>query len=375
MDPFSNVEMTPMIAALPKADLHRHQEEVARLERVVAQRQRRAAHDWRPSARQVYLETPPGLERLTGVYAPDASLDLGDAPADAPEYLIAKMADALEDAAAVGAWLVEVRFGVGGLALLRPDFMALFREAERRVQASYPQLRAEAIGLLFVISDPAQQHVVEQQLETCLRAARNGLAGIDFIARPYDKVADPSTWAVVYNLAARAADAGLGITVHAGEFSTANIAAALRVPGLRRLGHAVHAADDPRLLDALIRSDATVECSLTCNVVLGATTSYEAHPIRQFVVHGVPVALSTDLPIHIGTTIGREYAIAAALGFTPGQLLEFTRNAFRASFTTAERKRSLMAELQQWQAGHGYGDVSADAMGDRSTPALLKESG
>jgi adenosine deaminase len=312
---------------------------------------------------------------LTGVYAPDNGLALDNVPAEIPEYMIAKIADALEDGAADGAWLVEVRFGVGGLALLRPDFIAMFREAERRVRASYPQLRAEALGLLFVTSDPAQQHVAEQQLETCLRAARDGLAGIDFIAQPYDREADPSTWTAVYNLAARAADAGLGITAHAGEFSTANIAAALRVPGLRRLGHAVHAAGNPHVLEALARSNITVECSLTCNVILGAAPSYEAHPIRQFMANGVPVTLNTDLPIHIGTTIGREYAFAAALGFTPEQLLEFTRNAIRASFTTAERKRSLMAELQQWQAGHGYGNVSAGTTSDRSIFALFKESG
>ena len=41
-----------------------------------------------------------------------------------------------------GAVLVEVRFG--NETVLRPGFMELFREAERRVQARYPRLRAEA---------------------------------------------------------------------------------------------------------------------------------------------------------------------------------------------------------------------------------------
>lgn len=144
---------------------------------------------------------------------------------------------------------------------------------------------------------------------------------------------------------AERAAAGLGITVHVGEFSPANLAAALRLPGLGRLGHAVHAAHDPRLLDRLAGTGATVECSLSSNVVLGAVPSYEEHPIRRFVAHGIPVTLNTDLPLHVGTTIGREYAIAAGLGFSPAELLGFTRNAIRASFAPAARRAGLLREV------------------------------
>ena len=162
---------------------------------------------------------------------------------------------------------------------------------------------------------------------------------MDFRVDPYDTEADPALWAVAHGWAAQAADAGLGVTVHAGEFSPANLDAALHTPGLRRLGHAVHAAFDPRLLERLARSGATVECCLTSNVVLGVVASYAAHPIDRFIAAGVPVTLNTDLRSHLDTTIGREYTIAATLGFTPAALLELTRNAIRASFTPAARRR------------------------------------
>jgi adenosine deaminase len=170
------------------------------------------------------------------------------------------------------------------------------------------------------------------------------------MVNPYHAEADPALWAVAYRWGERAAAAGLGVTVHAGEFTTANCAAALRVPGLRRIGHAVHYADDPRLLDALVRSGATVECCLTCNVVLGAVPSYEEHPIRRLVEHGVPVALSTDLPVHACTGIGKEYAVAAALGFSPAELLAFTRNAVAASFGSEGRRAALLDELHREDA-------------------------
>ena len=350
IQPVDEVPINSLIASLPKADLHLHQEEVTRLERVVARCQGRPPHNWRESVQRLIADTPPGASRLAGMYTPDADLDLGGVLADDPEHMVAKIADALEESAADGAVLVEIRFGAGGLALMRPDFMTLFREAERQMQARYPRLRAEAIGYLNLVNDQARLHAVEQQLERCLQATSEGLAGVDFRVDPYDTEADPSLWAIAYGMAERAADAGLGITVHAGEFSAANLAAALHVPGLRRLGHAVYAAADARLLEQLAQSNVTVECSLSCNVVLGAVPSYEDHPIRQFLASGIPVTLNTDNPVRIWMTIGREYAIAAALGFSPTELMAFTRNAIQASFTSAERRKALIDEMDQWEA-------------------------
>jgi adenosine deaminase len=347
IDPLAEVRIDPLVAALPKADLHLHQEAEARLDRILAQREARPPYNWRGWARRLIAETPPGLGRLTGIYEPDAALPLDGAGAG-PEEFITRVADTLEEGAADGAVLVEVRFGATR-APSPPDLMPCFREAERRVRERYPALRAEAIGYLGLVSNPEKLSQTERQLEACLEAAREGLAGVDFRVDPYDTEADPSLWETAYRWARRASDAGLGITMHAGEFSTANLAAALRVPGLSRLGHAVYAAADERLLDLLARSGVTVECSLSCNVILGAAPSYEAHPIRRFVERGVPVCLNTDLPVHTGTTIGREYAVAAALGFSPAELLGFTRNAVAASFTSPERKVALLTGLREWE--------------------------
>jgi len=340
LDPLGEVPINPTIAALPKADLHLHQQWSPRLDRVLARREGRPAYDWRGWARRVMAETPPGSARLRRLGeiepTPPGSYD-------SAEHFVAWVEDALEEAAADGAVLVEVRFGRE--EVLRPGFMALFREAERRVQARHPALRAEAICILMPWQTP---ELLERLLDACVRASRerDGLAGIDLLYQPYDAEAE---WEPMYRAAERAADAGLAITAHAGEFSTANIAAALRVPHLSRMGHAVYAARDPRLLERLAHSGVTVECSLSCNVVLGAVPSYEEHPIHQFVEHGIPVALCADVPVQIATTIGREYALAHELGFSLAELMGFTINAIRASFTQPARKAALLAEL----AGRG----------------------
>jgi adenosine deaminase len=336
--PLGQLAIEPWLARLPKADLHVHQEQSPRLDRVLARQHGRSTYDWRGWAERLMAQNDPGMARLQhiGVVLPDTlEADAEDAT------FVARVADLLEEAAADGAVLVEVRFG--NATMLRPRFRELFRQAERLVQARYPQLRAEAIGTLLLWLDPER---LERIVAGCLRLAAEGLRGIDLLYQPYETEAD---WTIAYRIAERAAAAGLGITAHAGEISTANIAAALGTPGLTRIGHATHAAADPRLLEILARSGATVECSLTCNIVLGAAPSYEEHPIKTFLEYGIPVALCTDDPVQICTTIGREYAIAHALGLAPAELIACTRSAVQAAFTTPARRQALLEELDETQ--------------------------
>ncbi len=345
LEPLIDVAASPVVAALPKADLHLHQEVFPRLERIVARQQGREPYAWHTWARHVMDTVPAGPGRLQAIYRPDQTLGVDRTLDNDPELFITRVADILAEAAADGAIYVEVRFGADRLTAL-PDFMDLFREAEERVQAHHPRLRAEAIGYVEVWDDAERLGAEEVKLHACLRAARDGLGGIDLLVRPYDATEDPELWGTAYRWAERAASAGLGLTVHVGEFATTSIAAALRTPSLRRIGHGTHVADDPQLLDDLARSGVTVECALTCNVVLGSTPAYEDHPIRRFVRHGIPVTLATDLPVHLHTTIGREYAIASILGFSPDELLTFTRNAVAASFTISTRRAALLGELR-----------------------------
>ena len=216
--------------------------------------------------------------------------------------------------------------------------MAVFREVEERVRARYPTFRAEAIISGIWPTRPG----VAEVFEACLRAREEGLAGIDFGPIPYDSEAD---WTEAHRWADRASEVGLGITAHGGEFSSANLRAAMRAPGLSRIGHGVYAVHEPDLLEQIASAGVTVECCLTANVVLGGVSSLEEHPIKRFVEAGVPVTLNTDNPVRMRTSIGREYEQAASLGFGPRDLLSFTRQGVAASFTSEARKADLLGTL------------------------------
>ena len=323
--------MTDALAALAKADLHVHQEQTRYLDIVLAEREGREPYDWAAWRRELAATVPAGRERLAyvGSFHPvPQALDADD------DLFVARIAALLRDHARQNATYVEIR--CGGEVAHRVGFRELFRRAEREVQAEYPRLRAEAIAVIveFALED------VDAFVDRCLEV--EGLAGVDFLYEPYHEEA---SWTERYRRAERIASAGLGITAHAGELSPANIAAAARMPGLTRIGHGIHAATDPALMDLLVARGVTLEVAPTCNEYFGVLPSLPEHPLLTLVRAGVRVTLATDNPVQLSTDIGQEYARAAAIGLTHSQLVDVTRTAIEASFTTPERKRELLEDV------------------------------
>ena len=77
-----------------------------------------------------------------------------------------------------------------------------------------------------------------------------------------------------------------------------------------------------------------------------AVASLEEHPIRQMVNAGVPVTVNSDDPPMFGTTLNREYEIAAdLLGLDPAGLAELAKAAVSASFLDPAGKAELLGEI------------------------------
>ena len=117
--------------------------------------------------------------------------------------------------------------------------------------------------------------------------------------------------------------------------------AALRVPGVRRIGHGIQAASDTALLNQVARAEVALECCPTSNVILGAIPTYETHPLPDLVQAGVKVTINTDNPVRFNTNISREYELAGRLGLTAEDLARASGNAIDFAFTSEDRKRIL----------------------------------
>jgi adenosine deaminase len=144
-----------------------------------------------------------------------------------------------------------------------------------------------------------------------------------------------------------AAAAGLGCTVHAGEWAGAHsVRAALQLP-VTRIAHGVRSIEDPALVAELAERGIVLECCPTSNVVLGAFESYEEHPLPRLRAAGVKITLGSDDPPYFGASIGGEYAVCAErFGFDDADLLEITRTALTAAFCDETLKNDLIRSAQ-----------------------------
>jgi adenosine deaminase len=139
-----------------------------------------------------------------------------------------------------------------------------------------------------------------------------------------------------------AADAGLGCTVHAGEWAgPESVRGGLDLP-VSRIAHGVRSIEDPALVAELAERGVCLECCPTSNVVLGVYPSYEEHPLPRLIAAGVRVTLGSDDPPYFGASIGGEYALCRdRFGFDEETLRGITRTAIEAAFCDETLKQRL----------------------------------
>ncbi|WP_406088946.1 hypothetical protein [Streptomyces sp. NBC_01013] len=135
-------------------------------------------------------------------------------------------------------------------------------------------------------------------------------------------------------LARAAAGAGLGRTVHAGEFGTAeHIWRALDLLGADRIGHGLSCTTSAALLRRMAADEILAEVSLSSNLALGAVPRLASHPLPTVLAAGVPVSLNTDVPLHTGRTLADEFNLAAqALNLSAGEIRALQARAAASRF-------------------------------------------
>ncbi len=151
--------------------------------------------------------------------------------------------------------------------------------------------------------------------------------------------------------AARAA--GLRSVPHAGETTgPATIWDAVSLLGAERIGHGTSAAHDPALLAHLATERIPVEVCPSSNLATGAVADLADHPIRAFRDAGIQVTINSDDPPMFGTTLSREYEIAAELLELDQQgVVELAKNAVTASFASPEVAARLLGEIDAYARG------------------------
>jgi aminodeoxyfutalosine deaminase len=152
----------------------------------------------------------------------------------------------------------------------------------------------------------------------------------------------------------RARAAGLHCVPHAGETTgPQTVWDALRLLHAERVGHGTSAAQDPELVAHLAERGIPLEVCPSSNIATRAVATLAEHPLSELVAAGVTVTINSDDPPMFGTSLNREYEIAAELlGLDEDGVAELARTAVRASFAPAEVKQRILGEIEGYVAEH-----------------------
>lgn len=141
----------------------------------------------------------------------------------------------------------------------------------------------------------------------------------------------------------KARDAGMGITVHAGEINTPKapgyVRDAVEHLGATRIGHGVQIHRDPEMIEYVKSRKIVLELCLTSNYLTQAVPGdLKAHPLKKLIAAGVLATINTDDPGIFDTDMNKEYRLLHELfDFTTSDFAKCNTLAAQASFISREK--------------------------------------
>jgi adenosine deaminase len=144
-----------------------------------------------------------------------------------------------------------------------------------------------------------------------------------------------------------AREAGLGITVHAGELAGwESVAAALDHIRPSRIGHGVRAIENPDLVKRIADEGVVLEVCPVSNIELKVFAGYDSHPFPALRTAGCKMTLNSDDPPYFWTSLKREYDVAAAhFEMDDKALTAVTRTAIEAAYVDRKTRVALLTRL------------------------------
>lgn len=201
-------------------------------------------------------------------------------------------------------------------------------------------------GISFGILVSAMRHRSEKDSERLAELAVSwkdrGVVGFDLAGIETGNPCHVHTAAL-----ARVKKAALGLTLHAGEVTSARAVAEALDCGADRIGHGTQLRDDPALLERLVESAVPLEMCPSSNVQTGAVAGYNDHPALDYLRAGLCVCINTDSRLMSQTTVTDELMhLFRAHRLTWKEAITLCDNSFFSCFISEERKKELSQRLE-----------------------------
>lgn len=253
--------------------------------------------------------------------------------------------EAAEDARLDGCVLAEFR-----MAPLLLEHYGL--SGDEVVEALISGLRRSALpsGLIVCAMRMDSPDETLRAAKLAARHAGNGVIGFDLAGAEFGF---PPT---AHKSAIHAArDAGLGITLHAGEADAGSRVLEAAALGATRIGHGVNIMKAPNAdeqshwLGKARYLGLHFEVCPTSNVHTGTAASLAAHPLRAMAEAGLSVSVSTDNRLMSAITLTRELQLAhRENAVSIASLGRMMREAARVSFLPEDVRAQALKAVDVW---------------------------
>jgi adenosine deaminase len=146
----------------------------------------------------------------------------------------------------------------------------------------------------------------------------------------------------------RARAAGLGVTIHAGEWAGSDsVWNAIGNLGAQRVGHGIHVLDDPAMVQVLIDRNITLEVCPSSNILSGVVDKMTGHPLTELNRRNVLTTLNTDDPLICNITLTDEIMRAVdEMGLTLDDIKQMMMRAAKAAFLPDNERTALVREFE-----------------------------
>ena len=252
--------------------------------------------------------------------------------------------EAVEDAARDNVKYMELRFTP--VALSRAERFPLHDVINWVVASSKEAADRYNINVKLIASVNRHEsaEIAEQVAWLAADHMSDGIVALDLAGNEAEFPSQP-----FYGIFKEARQAGLHLTIHAGEWGPAqHIKEAIENLGAERIGHGVRVLEDENIT-ALARERGTAfEVCITSNYQSGVVGTLEEHPLMKMFENGINVTINTDDPSISRITLSHEYYNACdTLQMPQFTLKERIVAAAQAGFLPNDEKEKLVSKLKQ----------------------------
>ena len=251
--------------------------------------------------------------------------------------------EAIADAARDNVVYLELRFNPLALARLQ-EFS--FAEVVAWVMTAVDEGQRETgtrTCLILQIPREESLDVADEIVDLAIANFGSLVRGIDLAGNEVDY--PPQRFAALF---ARAIEAGLYATAHAGEAVGAHsVQSAVNSLHPHRIGHGVRVVEDSSVVRTLRRRNIVLEVCPTSNLHTGVVREFSRHPLADLVNLGLLVTLNTDDPGVSDTTLTDEVVVSVRqIGLANHHIYRMLRHSVEASFLPAEEKDALRERIR-----------------------------